>query len=446
MKKILKTTLGAALLATTALFPAFADEEVTAWRLFVSDHEDGLVTVVDSEARKTLTSFEIAGPAGLYRTTSGKSVFAVQGDADKVSAISSGISFNDHGDHADLEVEDARLLDVSFDGTDPSHFVEHHGDIAIFFDGDGTAVTTTEGAVLEGKVEPQEFDSGAPHHGAAAVFANHLLISEPHPQDPSELPVGIKVLKMTGEAVGGLHECPDLHGEASSGNVMVFACGTGLLVVTPEGGEPAIEHLAYSGDLPDGKVTTLVGGRGLQYFMGNYGPSAVVLIDPMEEANAFRLIELPTRRVHFAVDPIQAKFAYVFTEDGQLHQIDVLSGEIAQSISLTEPYSMDGHWSDPRPRVAVAGDHIVVTDPLAGKLHLVERETFEKAGEIAVEGKPFNVVAVGGAGAIHDRDEEAGHSDEAGHDHAHDDGEGHAHEAGKSPGDGHDDEEGHKHD
>jgi hypothetical protein len=158
--------------------------------------------------------------------------------------------------------------------------------------------------------------------------------------------------------------------------------------------------LPYDERLPAGKSTTLVGGRGLQYFLGNYGPSAVVLIDPKSE-DAFRLIELPTRRVHFAVDPVRAKFAYVFTEDGQLHRIDVVAGKIDASLKLTEPYSMDGHWSDPRPRIAVAGSRIVVSDPLKGVLHIVDAESFKQGDDIALEGKPFNLVAIGGSGETH---------------------------------------------
>lgn len=155
----------------------------------------------------------------------------------------------------------------------------------------------------------------------------------------------------------------------------------------------------------------MVGGRGLQYFLGNFGPDKLVLIDPTAETDAFRLIELPTRRVHFAVDSVRPKFAYVFTEDGQLHQLDVIKGELTSSLALTEPFSMDGHWSDPRPRIAVAGDSIVVTDPLKGKLHFVSASSFTRTGEIAVEGKPFNIVAVGGSGEVHDQD--------AGQEHAH---------------------------
>jgi zinc transport system substrate-binding protein len=43
-----------------------------------------------------------------------------------------------------------------------------------------------------------------------------------------------------------------------------------------------------------------------------------VLIDPTAKDDAFRLIDLPMRRVHFAVDSVRPKFAYVFTEDGKL--------------------------------------------------------------------------------------------------------------------------------
>jgi zinc transport system substrate-binding protein len=158
-----------------------------------------------------------------------------------------------------------------------------------------------------------------------------------------------------------------------------------------------------------------------------------VLIDPKSE-DAFRLIELPTRRVHFAVDPIRPRFAYVFTEDGQLHKVDVLDGKIAQSLRVTDPYSMDGHWSDPRPRITVAGDRIVVTDPLNAKLHLVNAESFAEDGEIAVEGKPFTVVAVGGTGKAHGHEDGDDHAHGAGHthdhadDHKHDHGHKHKHD------------------
>jgi hypothetical protein len=396
MKHLLSTASALAMLIGLATAPA-SSEEKTAWRLFVSDHAASVVHALDMETGKTIETFDVKAPTSLYRSDSGRSIFAVQGKGDVISVLSSGIAFGDHGDHGDIKVEAPRLLDVAFEGKKPSHFVDHDGDIALFFDGEGKARVTREADILDGKPAIREVVTDAPHHGVAIALGDDVLISEPNTDKPDELPIGIRVVDRAGATVGDIHACPDLHGEASSGNLVAIACAEGLLITSGDG---KIELLPYDKALPAGKSTTLVGGRGLQYFLGNYGPSAVVLIDPKSE-DAFRLIELPTRRVHFTVDPVRAKFAYVFTEDGQLHRIDVIAGKIDASLKLTEPYSMDGHWSDPRPRIAVAGSRIVVSDPLKSVLHIVDAESFKQGDDIALEGKPFNLVAVGGSGETH---------------------------------------------
>jgi zinc transport system substrate-binding protein len=101
------------------------------------------------------------------------------------------------------------------------------------------------------------------------------------------------------------------------------------------------------------------------------------------------------------MDGERPQFVYVFTEDGQLHRINALTGSITDSLALTGPYSMDGHWRDPRPRLAVAGDEIFVTDPTAGVIHVVDIESFAKEREVEVDGLPYNIVAVGGHGEHH---------------------------------------------
>ncbi|GLS34194.1 zinc transport system substrate-binding protein [Mesorhizobium albiziae] len=380
--------------------PSLADEK-SAWRLFVSDHGAPVVHVLDAAGGKKIGTFSLKSPASLYASDSGRTVFAVQRDGNLVSAIATGISVDDHGDHGDIEIEAPQRLDADIAGKKPVHFVDHHGDIALFFDDEGVARIASEKTVLDGLPHIREVRTASPHHGVAIAFGEHMLVTEPHPEKPvEELPVGIRVLDRSGARVGNLHECPDLHGEATSGRLTAIACAKGLLVAKSGKDSPQTDFLAYPDNLPNGKSTTLAGGRGLQYFLGNYGSSAVVLIDP-ETEDAFRLIELPARRVHFAVDPVRPKFAYVFTEDGRLHQIDVLAGSITKSLALTEPYSMDGHWSDPRPRIAVAGDNILVTDPLKSTIRVVEAASFAKTGDIPLDGKPFNIVAVGGSGETH---------------------------------------------
>ena len=378
--------------------PAFADD-TTAWRLFIADHAQPTVTAIDLGNDTVAGTFNLGSPAVLYTTPSKAAVFAVQGAANQVSAIASGIAIDDHGDHGDLTVTAPALIEATIAGAKPVHFVEHDGQIALFFDNEGVARLVSEADWLAGKPAPRDVATAAPHHGVAAPFGGVVLATRPNAEDPKALPIGIDVIGADGKAIGDLYACPDLHGEASSGDTLAIACATGLLLATPGKDGPQITHLAYAG-LPEGKSTTLLGGVGLQYWLGNFGADQLVIIDPPATA-PFRIVDLPSRRVHFAIDPVAVKYAYIFTESGDLHRLDVLSGKIDQTLRVTEPYSMDGEWSLPRPRIAVAGGEIAITDPLAGVVHIVDAQTFTLERYIAVAVTPYNIVAVGGSGASH---------------------------------------------
>lgn len=90
------------------------------------------------------------------------------------------------------------------------------------------------------------------------------------------------------------------------------------------------------------------------------------------------------------------------SEDGTLHQLDNLDGKILKSAKVTEPYSMDGHWNDPRPRIAMAGDDIVMTDPNAGLVRRISKIELKEVGAIKVDGKPYNIAVAGGSGKVHE--------------------------------------------
>lgn len=386
------------LLATALTVPALADD-VTAWRLFVSDHAQGKVTALDAVSGDVLGSFALKSPASLVASEAGEAVFAVQGAGNQVSAIRSGIAVDDHGDHGDIEVSEPALVEAVISGEKPAHFVEHDGKVALFFDGSGKVdLFSPHEWADEGKITATQLDSGTPHHGLAVPWGDFTLVSTANAEDEKKPRIGLNVIDAAGNLVGETHACPDLHGEAASGNLLIVGCGDGVLIVSGSG-EPQVTKLDYAG-LPEGKTTTLIGGKGIQYFLGNYGADKVVIIDPAEAA-PYRLVDLPTRRVHFVADSVRPKFAYIFTEDGFLRQLDVVSGELVQSVKVTEPYSMDGEWSLPRPRIAVAGDKVAVTDPLKGVVHMVDVADFALAGEIAVDGAPYNIVAVGGSGSQH---------------------------------------------
>jgi len=90
--------------------------------------------------------------------------------------------------------------------------------------------------------------------------------------------------------------------------------------------------------------------------------------------------------------------ACVLTEDGTLHRLNMAMAEIEQSTRVTWPCSMDGEWTDPRPRLSLASDQILVTDPLAGRVPVVGAAALTMTSEIPVEGMPYNIVAVGSSG------------------------------------------------
>lgn len=397
MPPLQKFVAAAGLLTLTAGWASAAETEH--WRVFVADHSQAVVRALDVRTGTTLATISTLGPASLHRSASGRTVFAVQSDADRVSAIESGVTLDDHGDHGDLKLSQPYLLNATAKGGRPSHLVEHDGRIAIFYDGDGTAGLVNEAQFAKGKLTPEVIRTASPHHGVAVPLGEKTLVSIPHPQDPEELPVGMRLLGKDGAQLAD-YDCPELHGEASSGHLVAIACVKGLILVDSQKSEPKISFIPYPSSLPDGKATTLRGAKSLRYFIGNYGPDAVLLIDVSAKA-PFRLVKLPARRVDFIIDPQRSERIYVFTEDGSLHRIDAVKAEIVKSARLTQAYSMDGHWRDPRPRLAVAGENIVVSDPLAGLLRIANPETLEEARVIDIEGMPYGLVAIGGSGEAH---------------------------------------------
>jgi len=393
--------------ATTSLLAGAAGAEdhgahagETHYRLFIGDHAEGIVRAIDLATGADAGVFEIEQTPALTRSASGRTLYAVQGDAGKVAVIDTGIALEDHGDHADLHVDAARLLPTVIEGSRPAHVVEGSGKIAIFDDGSGDVSLYSESDLVNGTFSPVVLAPGAAHHGLAAPMGDFIVVSVPH-EDPAEPRVGLKVIDMAGDVIGDVIACPGVHGQAQSARVFAFGCRDGIVLATPasDGAAPTLEHIATA-DLGEGNVSTLKGGTAMQFFLGNFGSAAVVIIEPGSDA-PFRKIDLPTRRVDFALDPVVARNAYILTEDGQLYLLDILSGEITQSLQVTEPYSLDGHWRDPRPRLAVAGDHIAITDPLQGLIRLVSTASFEEERTIAIEGTPYTIIAVGGSGVVH---------------------------------------------
>lgn len=408
MFKLLQSATALGLLGSMLLAGQANAEEAgkEVWRLFIADHTKPVIHAIDLQTGKELGKYDVKDYAALAASASGETVFAVQSDGDLVSVIKTGIKLSDHGEHRDLEVSDVALLPVDFAGKRPVHAVVHGDSVVLFFDREGKARLLSEQDILSGKPQEKIIDATAPHHGVVVPFGKQFLASVPNLEvetKADELPprLGLRVIDADGKQAGEVATCTALHGEAFSASLAAFGCEEGVLVASPSKDKGAeLKMLTYGTDLPKGKVSTLLGSKAMQFFLGNYGEDKIALIDP-ESDTPYRLIDLPTRRIDFALDPARLKNAYVLTEDGQLHLINILDGAITRSVKVTEPYSKDGNWRDPRPRLAVAGDHIAITDPRHSLVRLIDIESFKEDRTIPVADQPFSIVAVGGSGAVH---------------------------------------------
>lgn len=392
---------GAALLAAQV---GRAEEDRTAWRVFVADQAGGAVTALDLDNPDQRWRFEVTGPARLYGSGSGQVVAVVQSDHDRVDFLRSGIALETHGDHADLTVAAPDALDVALEGPRPFHVVTHGDTIAVNFDRGGYVSMLDEQALLDGEIAGERFEQNRAHHGFATPMGDYVISSVASQEAVEEgaLPrrVGMRAYAPDGTPIGETQPCSDLHGEAFSGAYLLAGCREGVLAVTLGAEGPEFSMLPYPAAFPEGHTGTLLGSVAMQVFLGNYGASSVVVIDPTA-APYFTKVDLPFRRVDFVLDPVKPQFAYIFTEDGSLHRLNMLSARIEASARLTDPYSMDGHWRDPRPRLAMAGARLVMSDPANSRLLVVDPAALEQVAAIPVDGLPYNLAVIGGSGLDH---------------------------------------------
>ncbi|RJE79147.1 metallochaperone AztD [Paracoccus sp. JM45] len=400
---------GAGVLAMSLAGGALAQSDVeggdTHYRLFVGDHVTGRVTVIDTSDPDHHWVFKTTGQAKLYSLAGGALVAAVQSDSDAVDFFTSGILTTDHGDHSDIEVKEPAATTTTLTGPRPFHLVEHGGQSVINYDKGGYAEVLDNGATIDGQITPWRFKQARAHHGFVAPMGDAWLSSVASDQevtgDVSVPRIGLQGFDAKGNAITDIATCTGIHGEAFSGVFLVAGCEEGVLTVTDGGAGPEFGMLEYPDDLPkDATTGTILGSTGIQMFLGNHGADGVVVIDPAEEPH-FKRIALPFRRIDFALDPVNPGMAYVLTEDGSLHRIDMLTAKIDASVKVIAPYSMEGHWNDPRPRIALAGDEIFMTDPDAGLIRRISTKDFSETGTIPVDGTPYNITVAGGSGVIH---------------------------------------------
>jgi DNA-binding beta-propeller fold protein YncE len=384
--------LGTLLAACAPLSTSYA-QAIDAVRAAVTDHASNHVSVVDVATGRVLQRFETGSPGGLRHGATLGEVSLSQGAAGRVDIVALGISVEGHGDHSDVRLSSPRLIARIGEGPRPSHVLGGDGRVASFFDGDGSIVVFESGVT-------RRLSANVPHHGLAYPFRSsagrRLMVS--HAQAAGDRPGGVVVLNNEGGEITRRDDCPRLHGEAISGQVIGVGCADGVLLLNTR--TEAFRKIPYPADTAgDRMVRNLIGGVDFHLFVGDFGPTALVILDP--NASAFTPVELPARRLAFTMDPQRADAAFALTEDGRIHRINTLTGSIAASATVTRRYSLEGGSAVARPRISAAGGLVVVTDPSGSRLLVLDAETLAARREIAIGGAPLNVIAVAASGEQH---------------------------------------------
>ncbi len=376
--------------ALAVALPAIADEDHR-YRLLVADAEAGEMHVIDIEEGEAAApvSFELASAGRLNLGPGGRYVWIVQRDAGVVQLLDSGVIEEDHGDHSALVLQTPALMPATAEGERPTHFNMGGDRVAVFWDGTGLATLHEASAAASGDLTPMKtLDTGGEHHGVA-VPVGETVISSVAPTEEG-LPDALAVFGADGAELSRV-TCLNLHGEGKAGSFIAFGCEDGVAIFDTAQTPLTGRFVAYPADAPEGgMLRTLLSPRDTLAIVGNVGADALAIFDPSAEDGDFFFTSLPAPRMAFALDESGME-GFAILADGRLVRFSALTGSLqGEVMGVTQAYSMERGVT--RPMMAVAGDRIAVSDPAAGQVVLLDRETLEVVARLDAGEAPRSVL------------------------------------------------------
>ncbi|NJN94450.1 MAG: LysM peptidoglycan-binding domain-containing protein [Anaerolineales bacterium] len=267
------------------------------------------------------------------------------------------------------------------------------------------AVLLTEDHLRNATLKLDELKTAKPHHGVAVPLGDQTLITSPNTASDEDLPVGVELYNAAGELQQTIQDCPSLHGEAAWGEQVAFACEDGILWLEPQGDTFVSRKLAYpAGEGEELRAWSLAAHDSAPVLVGDFGENALIVIDPA--AGTVTPVVLPAALWQFKFDT-QGQYLLVVTVDGQVHQLDPVSGKVAASVAAVSPFTLDGEWSDPRPALAAGYDLAYVSDPAKSQVVEVDLETMQVSRQFTVAGTPVDLALLGASAEAdtHEADE-----------------------------------------
>ena len=296
-----------------------------------------------------------------------------------VRTLHTGMREEDHGDHKHWMAKAPELSSPLVVGPRPSHANAGEGAgnarVAVFFDGDGV-VRVFQPNAAKTDAPTSEINSGKPHHGIAVPLAQRgrLLVSRPAPE--GTLPLGVNLVESNGQVVTAGPDCPRQHGDAYFKGMHFFACAAHLVVFNEA--QSSFSTVNYpAGTPPEQLVRNMLVSPAQPQLLGDFGPNGLAVIDARDMG--MKPMDLGGKRLHFAWDRAEPRYAFALTDDGRLHRLDTHAGKIEQQISVIPAWTEAlGVKKDmPAPRLAVAAGRVVLTDARQEHMHVLDARSLK---------------------------------------------------------------------
>lgn len=366
--------------------------EITRGRLVVAD-DMGNVSVLDLDeaAPAPLDTFALGTGVRLSGDINGRMVYLVQRDANLISILDSGVTFESHGDHFHINERDPAITEHTFTGSQPTHFVNHDGWLAAFYDGSGDVDVIQERTLLANNPVVNTLSTGVAHHGVAVVAHGHVLATVGTEGEALPASVGIwGSSELTGSPEMTAGPCPSLHGEAAAGEVVAFGCADGVLTVEHHGDHFDVAKIDNPAGTVEGtRVGRLIGHDSSSVMWGNYGSEGFVIIDP--EAGTMNATMTDHAVSAFAFD-MGGEHVFVLTVDGTLHRF-LANGTADGTLAAIDAFEPGGH-SSPSPRLVAGAGNMYLSVPATQQVLEIHIEDLEIERMFTLSGTPSSIAVV----------------------------------------------------
>jgi hypothetical protein len=380
-------------LATAPAGAAQDGDHARAARLVVADALAHTLTVLDPANDERLATFGTPGRIGnVVRSSSGRWIFAVHTDANRLTILDSGLRRTDHGDHLDLVIGAPFVRATVYPGRKPIDFWSGHGMATVHNDDDGT-LRVLDDERLEESVVLARINGAGTGHNNAVVLEETVLLSL-----ASEGRVTAYNL-VDGRAGQTFDGCPGTHGWTTPSRTLAAAgCTDGVMLFTKAGAQITARKIGEPTGSPEAaRVSTLVSHPASPVLIGNFGQGLAIVRPDGTEVQPLPLASAPVR---FAFDQAGARLV-VLTLDGKLQALDPESGDTLWSTDAVTPVD-PATAGAPRPSFAVGSEVAYLTDPPAGRIVKVDLGTGRLFGTpLAIGGTPTAVALVELDGAEH---------------------------------------------